>query len=49
MFLIKIFLDVKKISKIFLNIYVIVVKGYILTINFLLHQKNILKELWNIY
>jgi hypothetical protein len=45
----KIFLDVKKISKILLNMYVIIVKGYILNIKFLLHQNKILKELWNMY
>jgi hypothetical protein len=32
-----------KMSKIFLDMYAIVVKGYILYIKFLLHQNHILK------
>jgi hypothetical protein len=41
---IKIFLNMKKISKILLNMYVVVVKGYILNIKFLLYQNHILKN-----
>lgn len=42
-FVIKIFLNINKISKILLNMYVNVVKGYIFNIKFLLYQNHVLK------
>jgi hypothetical protein len=42
--IIKMFLNIKKISKILLSMYVIVVKSYILNIKVLLHKNHILKK-----